>query len=830
MSELTQAVRALCRIPGTVALSIVTLGLGIGATTTTFSAAYAAWLRPIPFDAPGRLAYLQTTRQTQAEGTTRRRWSYALAADVRRHAGAFSSVATFTRTSVGLSAEAHGKPTAAEHADDAEHVDGEIISAGYFESLRVSPVLGRVFTGDEESPGHPVAVIAYSLWRARFGSDRAIVGQSVTVNGVPLAIAGVMPPGFNGVSERAQIWVPAGMAPSLTYRDYLTTPQLFINVIGRLRDGVTFEHTTSELAALARQLPFPAEPDGSPVVWSATAIPLGDAGIDPRQRRALRLLLAASAGLLLVTCVNVSLLLLARARDRRGEMAIRVALGASRGQVARQVLAETALLAAGGGAAGSLWSFWGVAWLRRVAPNGAAASFDTFGQVSSFSSPAIDGVSLACAAGVAATAVILVGLAPALLASQANPAAALSQSSRTLSGRGVARAMSALVVTQIAAAVLMLSGALLLLHTVHDLQAGRSGFDERALSFWIDAPASRYAAADGPAVVERVLDRIGRVPGVVEAGVNRCTPYGASCARSILFIAGRSIRPQDAPPIGRHYVSSGYFRAAGIALRRGRLIADDDRADRPPVVVINETAARRFWPNEDPIGKRVWFGGGSAFMDPAHALEIVGIVADVKYWPPNEPVGPDFYTSYLQFAWPSSMYVVKLTDAQTILPAIRRAVSEIDAALAIYDVQQADERVSAAVAPARFIATVTAFFGAAAASLAALGVFSVMAYSVSARREELALRLALGASPSTLTRGVLRTAVSLAIRGGALGLLAAVWLLPALRAMLYGISPLDPFTLMGSVAAMASVAVVSAAIPAARATAVDPLVMLRRER
>ena len=816
MTALTQAVAALRRIPGTAAVSIVTLGLGIASTTTTFSAVYAALMRPIPFDEPDRLAYVQTTRRNQAEGATSRRWSYRFAGAVRQQTSSFAALAMFTRTSVGVST--------AERTDSADQIDGEVVSAGYFETLRVAPEVGRVFATAEEAPGHPVAVITDSVWRTRFARDPAITNRSLIVNGVPLAIVGVMPPGFTGVSGRAQLWIPAGMAPSLTYRDYLTTPQLFINVIGRLRNGVTFGQASAELAALARQLPFPAEPDASPVVWGAAAIPLGDARIDPKQRRALLLLLWGSAGVLLVTCVNVALLLLARARGRQGEMAIRVALGASRGQIARQMLAETALLAAVGGAAGTLWAVWGIAWLRRSAP----ASFNSFGQVSSFSSPAIDGISLTCAAGVAAIAAVLAGLAPALIAARADPADALSQSSRGLSSRGGGRTMSALVVGQIAAAVLMLSAALLLVRTVSDLQDGRSSVDGQALSFWIDAPASRYASADGPTIVGRLLDRIRRVPGVLDAGVNRCTPYGSTCASSVVFLPGRSTREQDAPPIGRHYVSAGYFRAAGIALRRGRFISDDDRADRPPVVVINETAARRFWPNEDPIGTHVWFGGGSAFMDPAHALEVVGVVADVKYWPANEPVGADFYTSYLQFVWPSSMYIVRIADAQTVMPAIRRAVAEVDSALPISDVRRIDERVSEAVAPARFIAVVTAMFAATAASLAALGVFGVMAYSVSVRREEIALRLALGASPSVINRGVLGNAASLAIAGNALGLAAGVWLLPALRAMLYGVSPLDPLTLSSSVAAIASTAVVAAALPAARASVVNPLTVLRR--
>ena len=831
MSELRHAVRALCRIPGTTALSIVTLGLGISATTTTFSAVYAALLRPVPYLQPDRLGYVHTTRQTATSALARQRWSYVLAEQVREYATSFESLGTFSRTSVTIgAAQRAGMRPAAERADDASagQVDGEVVSAGYFETLRARPIVGRVFSREEEAPGHAVAVISEALWRARFDGDPAIITRAMTINDVPLVIIGVMPAGFDGVSGHAVVWIPAGMAPQLTYREYLTSPQLFVTLIGRLKDGVTYARANGELAALARRLSFPATADGARTVWSAAVMPLGDARVDPRHRRALLLLLAGSTGVLLVTCVNVALLLLARARGRRGEMAVRVALGASGGQIARQVLTESAVLAIAGGAVGTVLAGWGVSWLRAATPATIPTAANGYGQISPFASPAIDGMSLLCAAGLAALAALLAGLAPAALTARADPAEALSQSSRGVTGRGFGSATSALVAAQIAIAVLMLSGALLLVRTVHGLQDGRGAFDGQVLSFWIAPPTSRYADSQGPAVVEQLLDRITRVPGVTVAGVNRCTPYGASCARTVLFLPGQSTRSSDAPVIGRHYVSPGYFRAVGIALRRGRLITENDRAGHPPVVVINETAARRFWPGEDPIGKRVWFGGGSMVTDAAHPLEVVGVVADVKYWPANEPVGPDFYTSYLQFAWPSSMYVVKTVDEGAVIPAIRRAVAELNPALAVYDVRRIDERIGEAVAPARFIATVTGMFAFSAAALAALGVFGVMAYSVSLRREELALRLALGASPGALNRSVLRHAAALALAGSAAGVLIAISLLPALRAMLYGVSPVDPLTLMCAVVSMGLVALLAAGVPAARASSVDPLTILRR--
>jgi putative ABC transport system permease protein len=562
------------------------------------------------------------------------------------------------------------------------------------------------------------------------------------------------------------------------------------------------------------------------VRWGATAIRLADARIDEGQRRSLTLLLAGGGCVLLVTCVNVAMLLLARARTRRGEMAIRLALGASRWRLVQQLLTESSLIAAAGGAIGTLLASWGVAWLRVAAPAVVPSPQNNYGQIGSFATPAIDGPVLLFVVVLAAFTTLVVGIAPAFAASGTAPAEALAGSSRAVAGRG-GRALSILVIGQIAVAVLVCSGALLLMRTVAHMQRAQAGFDGGAVTFWVSAPASRYADADGPGVVERMLTRIRRVPGVIDASVNRCTPYSASCARTVLFFADRPNPPGSAPVIGRHYVSREYFGALGIQLRRGRLLTDDDRQGRPAVTVINETAARRFWPNENPIGKRVWFG--SVFTDPARPVEVVGVVADVKYWPINDAVGPDFYTSYLQFTYPSSLYVVKARDAAAIVPALRRAVAEVDPTLPIYDVALISGRVAEAVARPRFTATVTALFAIATAALAGMGIFGVMAYAVSMRRDELALRLALGDTPGGIRRRVLTQALRVAGAGAVTGLVAGVWLLRSLRTMLYEVSPADPLVLGLTVAAMAAIALAGAVVPACRAGATDPMRILRQE-
>jgi putative ABC transport system permease protein len=816
-ADVRHAIRGVCRIPGTALMCAATLALGIGASATTFAAVYAALYRPLPFPDPDRLLYLNQLRTDARNGTTRLRWSFAATQEAARSTHAFADVGSYSRTSVAVGGK--GEP---------EQADGEFVSAGYFAALGVAPAIGHPFTTADDAAARPAALIADGLWRRRFGGDPAIAGRAIDVNGVTMTIDGVMPAGFAGVSGAAAIWMPASMAPRLTYRDYLVTPQHFINLIARLRPDVTLAQANAELAAIGPRLPHQAvDPPTPPASFSAGARRLGDARVNPSQRRSLLLLLGGSAGLLLVTAVNAALLLLTRARLRRGEMAIRLALGASRLRLVHDVLVESGLIATAGGGLGVLLAAWGVAWLRTAAPSLLPSGQNDYGQIAAFAAPALDYPSVVFGVVLVLTATIAVGLAPALSATRAQPAGILADTSRALTGAAGGRMLPALAAAQIAVAVVLASGALLLVRTVGHLEAGRSALHESAISFWINGPASHYTTEDGPRVVERVLARIRQVPGVSDAAVNRCTPYSPRCARALLFLPGRSTRESDLPVVGRHYVSGSYFRTVGIALEAGRILDDGDRRGRPAVTVINETAARRFWPGENPIGKRVWFSSNPGFDDPSHPVEVVGVVADVKYWPLGEPVGPDFYTSYLQFTYPDSLYIVRADDTP-VLPAIRRAVADVDPSMAVYDVERLEARVDAAVSSPRFTATATALFGLAAAALATLGVFGVMTFAVSARRDELALRVALGATPGRLRVAVMRRAGGVALAGGAAGVALSFWLLRALANALYGISPSDPPTLAAAGIAVAAIALGAAAIPAWRASTIDPMRVLRR--
>ncbi|HMB78447.1 MAG TPA: ABC transporter permease, partial [Vicinamibacterales bacterium] len=401
------------------------------------------------------------------------------------------------------------------------------------------------------------------------------------------------------------------------------------------------------------------------------------------------------------------------------------------------------------------------------------------------------------------------------------------------SGHG-SRALSALVVSEVAIACLLLTASGLLIETFARIESRRTGFvSADVLTFWVRPPGSRYPPASGPATVDRLLTRIQAVPGVDAAAVNRCVPF-SGCARTTLFLPDRPVDRANAPGVGRHYISSGYFRALGIPILAGRALTPGDRAGSPPVAIVNESGARRFWPGENPIGKRVWFGTTTGpFADPAHAVEIVGVAGDVKYEGVDQPDRldrADFYTSYLQFSFPDTMIIVKTRGAATsLLPAMRAAVASVDPSLPIYDALTLDDRISAAVARPRFNATLLTAFAGAALLLAAIGVYGVLSYSVSSRMREIGVRIALGAGVARVMRLVLGEGLRLAAAGAAIGIAASIAMAQLARGLLADVTAWDPR--LSGVAGVVMIAVAAAAafVPARRASAVDPIAALRTD-
>lgn len=828
MNALLQDLRYACRTfamrPAFVAVVSLTLAIGIGSTTSIFSVVYATLFRAVPFPEPDQLVMLYLTRTTASRGTVQLRWSYPRFQMLRQSATVFEQTASFTAADVNLTGTA-----------DPERIVAELVSASYFPMLRIGALRGRTFLPeDDATPGSaPVALIGYALWQRRFGADPELVGKTIGVNSTPLTVVGILPKGFAGLSGRTDLWVPVTMAPRLTYTDYLTTPQNFINVVGRLKRGISVAEAQAEMDTMGRRIDqaFPSV-SFAPTTWSATASPLNTARIDPANRKSILVLFGAVSVLLLIACVNIASLLLGRANSRQREMAIRLALGSSRSRLIRQLLTESVLLALVGGTLGVFFALWGTELLSALVPGRIATPRNDYAQLSEFSSSGIDGTVLSFGILASLLAGIGFGLAPALRASRADLNSALKEGTRGDSREGMRlrrlHALPVLVVSEIALALVLLTCAGLLLRSFLHIQALDSGFDPtNVLSFWVNPPASRYRPADGPVIVEQLLDRVSAVPGVRSASVSRCSPWMSTCARTTLQLVGQPrLAPGSAPVVGRHYVAPDHFRTLGIRFLRGRTFTPQDRAGRPRVAIVNQTAAHRFWPGEDPIGKRVLFGSDP----PESAAEIVGMVGDVRYWPVEETIGPDFYIPYLQFTYPDTMIFVRADrDPMALVPAIREAVRSVDKNLPIYDVKLLDERSVQALSKQRFNATLLGLFATAAMFLAAIGVYGVMAYAVTQRTREIGIRMALGAGSSQVLALVLRQSLRLTMLGVVLGLAGSLAATRLLTGMLYGVSATDPKTYATVSLILAAVALVATTLPARRASKVAPMVALRHE-
>jgi putative ABC transport system permease protein len=814
------AIRSLLRMRGVAPVAILTLALGIGATTTMFSVVYAMVLRPPPFADPERLVILFNTRATPRDGLQRLRWSMANIAALERTATSFESIGSFSGPLFILSGQ--GEP---------QHVDGETVSRAYFDALRVSPIAGRLFTAAESATtaSAPVVIVGARLWMRKLAGERSAIGRTIVVNDVPLTIVGILPDGFSGLSGKAQLWIPPAMAARLYYAEYLTTPQNFISVVARLKNRVTLRQANAELAAIGSR--FVGNGSAPDTRWGAAAVPLREARVDPALRDGAFALFAAAACVLLIACVNVAGLLLARARMRRREIAVRLAIGSSRGRLLRQLLTEGMVMAAVAGACGTVFAWWGARLLARTAPSAIASSRNNYAALGAVAPPALDPMVLLFAVAIAIGTTLLFALAPALAASRPELVTALKENDR---GGRRGHSMAVLVVSEIAIACLLLSASGMLIERFARLQNRRSGFvSDDVLTFWVRPPGSRYPPANGPATLDRLLSRVQTVPGVESAAVNRCVPF-TGCANTILFLADRPVDPANAPGVGRHYISPDYFRTLGIPIVAGRGLTAADRAGSPPVAIVNEGGARRFWPGENPIGKRVWFGTTTGpFSDAAHAVEIVGVAGDVKYGGADQPDRvdrADFYTSYLQFAYPDTMFIVKTRGAATaLLPALRTAVASVDPALPIYDAMTLDDGIAAAIAQPRFNAALLGAFAAAALLLAALGVYGVLSYSVSSRMRDIGVRLALGADGGRVVRMILTDGLRLAA-GGVIAGLAASFAIGRIAGRIL----LDSLVWDVRATAVAAVVMVAAAaaaayVPARRAASVDPLVVLRAE-
>jgi putative ABC transport system permease protein len=826
LHDLRYAVRILRRTPAFTAAALFSLTLGIASSAAIFSLVDAALLRRPPFAEADRLAVLNITQRTPREGELRRRWSWPRFQLLKRNVKSFEGVATSSNNVVTVTGSSHPEPLAVE-----------IVSAGYLDVMRAPLVSGRGFVEDDGIAGatsHAI-VIGHDVWQRRFGGIERVIGSALELNGVPFTVVGVAARGFNGVSGLAQAWIPATVAPLVTYRDYLITNQNFITVIGRLRRDVTIDSARTELAILGPRIhaEHASDTDTPQDEFSATAMTLNDARIDVVTRRALMLLGAAAAMLLLIACANVAGLLVGRAAARRREIAIRLAIGSGRARLVRQMLIEGAVLAAAAGALTLVVTAWVMPFLR--IPITLARGRNFYGAVGEFATPSVDWRLFVFTFAICVCTVLLFALLPALRSTRTSIAADLKSGGAAVS-RGAARLSlrETMVGLQVCLAVVLLVGCGLLLSSYARLRQAPLGFDPDGLiTFMIRPSEVRYDTTRAPALLDRVLEEIERVPGVEAATVDGCAPLSTQCANGSLRIVGRPLTtPADAPTVLRHYVSPNHFKTLRVPIIRGRGLDARDRAGSPAVVVINEAAGQRFWPGEDPIGRRVWFEGAAAFGSPEASAEIVGIVGNVAYQPVNEnAIQPDFFTAYAQFTYPSRMVLVRAMAGESLAlaPQLAQAVRLADPDLALFDVQTMEARAKLSWSKHSFQTALFVIIASIALSVAATGVFAVTYFFVTSRSREIGVRMALGASTGQIMHAIMGPTIRFALPGAAAGLLGAFLLGRTMRASLYETSPLDPSVLGGAMLVLIAAILTASYLPLRRALAVNPVDVLRSE-
>jgi predicted permease len=790
--------RRLRQAPGFTLVAVATLALGIGATSAIFTVVNAVLLRPLPFPEADRLV-----RVAQVWKGRPVVYSPPNFLDVLAQASSFSGLAAIDGG--GLTLTGRGAPV---------RLDGAEVSASFFDVLRVPPLHGRGFVTGENEPGRTrVAVLGHPLWRDRFGADPGVVGRTVSLNREPYEVVGVAPPGFR-YPEDAELWTPMEYDERFRVN---SRGAWYLTVVGRLRDGATVDGARQEVSTIAARLAqaHPADNEGV----GGTVIPLLDATVG-ESRLALLVLLGAVSLVLLVACVNVANLLLARISARETELAVRAALGAGRGRLVRQLLTESLLLALLGGAAGLGLAVLVVDGLVALEPQG----LPRLGEVS------VNRAVAGFAAALSLVTTVLFGAFPALQTSRRATAQALRQGSRGILSGGRGGLRGGLVVGQIALAMVLLAGSALLLRSFARLRGVDPGFrTENALGFRVSLPDSAYPEdAQRLSFHDELQGRLEALPGVRSVGAVAGLPLGGSRFNISFTVAGRpEVPPAQQPTMEVRMATPGYFRTLGIPVRRGRGFTAADGPAAPPVVVLSAAAVRRFFPDEEPIGRTIRLGLGRGRGRRAGG-EVVGIVGDVKELGLAADSPPEIYLPYAQFPVQSMDVVLRTEVAPRSLAAVAvRVVHDLDPDLPVARVATLDEVLARSVSEPRFYALLLGSFAAMALFLAALGLFGVMSYAVAQRTRELAVRLALGAGRDTLLRMVLREALVLGAVGVALGLAGALLLSRAIASMLFSLAPRDPVTLGGVALLLLATAPLASYLPARRATRVDPVIALR---
>jgi putative ABC transport system permease protein len=795
----------LVKRPGFTAVIVLTLALGIGANTVIFSVLNMLVLRPLPYTDPGRLVVLSGTR----DGSTVHAGmiSYAELADLQTQSESFEGIAALHGTSFTLADE-----------NGLERIGGAYVSAEFFSLLGIKPARGRLFLPQEGRPGAEcVAVVSDAFWQLRFGKDVQPMGQTLVLDGVSFTIVGVLPPDFMFPIDmrRAQIWTTTALDEST----FPARGSVRVKALGRLKPDVSVTQAAVEMDTIANRLArqYPGTNTGR----RFGVRPLGEM-VSGKTRAPLLLLLGAVGLVLLIACANVASMLLARGEDRRTELAIRGALGASRGRLMRQTLMESGLLAGLGCAFGLLLASWALDALIAYAG----------GYAPGLNRAVLDGRVLAFALGVAVITSLLIGLSPAVLASRVDLHASLKEGGRAATGAGRRRLFAGLLVGEVALALVLLAGAGLLLRSLHKLTAVDPGFEcGNVLTFQLSIPRSGFSNPGKRAELYRqVIERLEGLPGVKSAGASTSLPLHVASVSDSFAIVGR---PQPSsgvwPNVRYDSISADYFRTMGVPLLAGRFFSDQDTVEQPPVMIINETMAKRYWPGENPLGERVALG--SFLNDGSRAVfDIVGVVGDLHDTTLDLDPEPCMYVPYRQQALRFMFFVLRTSgDAATLVGPVRKEVAAVTREEAPFEFATVEQLFEGTIRKRFVVTLVLGVFAAVAVGLASVGMYGLISYSVARRTHEIGLRMAIGAQRRDVLRLVLRQGLSLTGIGLAIGILISLAAMRVLSGLLHEISVADPTTFVGVSALLAVVALLACYIPARRATRVDPMVALRCE-
>jgi putative ABC transport system permease protein len=804
LQDLRYGARLLIKRPAFTGAAVIALALGIGATTAMFSVADAFLLKPLPYLDASRLVMLVETSPKHDNF-----WNEVAPAnflDWEKQSTSFESMAAFSWTDLNITGEG-----------DPQRVQGFTVSTNFFDTVGVRPAIGRGFQPDEAQPGNNHSVVlSYGLWERRFASDPGILGKPVQVDGNSFTVVGVMPKNFD-FPMTAEVWVPLVLDPKLsTLRTYH-----YLEVVGRLRSGTSAASARAEVETISRRLEeaYPESNKG----WGVRVMLLREFVTGDLTRQYTILTLCAAMFLLLIAAANVANLQYARAAEREREVAVRLALGASRWRLIRQLLTESVLLGLLGAVLGVVLAKFGLILILSNMPAEVAKYIAGWNQIG------LDSRALAFTIGIAVLAGIVSGLAPALRSSRTNLNESLKEGGRSSSaGSARQRTRGILVVSEVALALILLVGAGLMVKGFRALlNVNRGLTPETLLTMRVKLPQARYKEArQQSSFYEQTLAGIEAIPGVASAAVVTNVPFGNGGYSAALTVEGLAApAPGEERTARIQTISPNYFHTMLVPLRQGREFADTDGPDSMPAVIVGENLARRFWPGDNPVGKRLKVGEGESMSS---WLTVVGVVSDVKYdWFNREPETV-LYRSYRQAPIQHSYFVVRaLGDPISLMSAVRAKIAGVDPAQPIFEVNTLDRVITNSVLGLAYVAALMAIIGVIALVLSSVGVYGVISYSVTERTHEIGVRMALGAGRANVLRMVVARGVGLTLAGLLIGLPVSILLARLLSGLVFGVSATDMLTFCGVTVVLMSVAILACYVPARRATQVDPMVALR---